>query len=115
MAAAYLTFDDGPDPAWTPAVAQALGRAGVRATFFVVGERAADHPDLVRDLLAAGHEVELHCMHHVRHTGGSAEAIDADMRDGAVLLRELGRRRAATARPAAPPGPRPRASPPRRR
>lgn len=59
-----LTFDDGPDPVHTPKVLDLLGDAGVRATFFVVGERAARAPDLVREMVARGHEVENHTWSH---------------------------------------------------
>ncbi len=55
-----LTFDDGPDPKTTPAVLEALAEHGVRATFFLLHERARKHPDLVRALVASGHEVALH-------------------------------------------------------
>ena len=44
----YLTFDDGPDPRWTPRVLDILARAGATATFFVVGKLARARPDLVR-------------------------------------------------------------------
>jgi len=54
---AALTFEDGPDPRWTPAVLDALAEADVRATFFVVGSRVNQHPDLVRRMVAEGHEV----------------------------------------------------------
>ncbi len=86
----YLTFDDGPDPVWTPAVARELSRAGARATFFVVGEKAAAEPQLVKELSAAGHEVELHCMRHDDHRGMSGEAIDADVREALAVLAEVG-------------------------
>jgi peptidoglycan-N-acetylglucosamine deacetylase len=59
-----LTFDDGPDPLHTPKVLDLLGDAGARATFFVVGERAARAPDLVREIAARGHEVENHTWSH---------------------------------------------------
>ena len=59
-----LTFDDGPDPEWTPAVLDVLARHGVRATFFVVGHQVAAHPDLVRAVIAAGHEVGAHTYNH---------------------------------------------------
>ena len=55
-----LTFDDGPDPKTTPVVLEALAEHGVRATFFLLHERARKHPELVRALVAAGHEVALH-------------------------------------------------------
>lgn len=59
-----LTFDDGPDPQWTPRVLELLAARRVRATFFVVGVRAARSPDLVREMLAAGHELANHSWSH---------------------------------------------------
>ncbi|GHB32060.1 hypothetical protein GCM10010306_026550 [Streptomyces umbrinus] len=59
-----LTFDDGPDPTWTPRVLDVLDRHGVDATFFVVGSAAAREPGLVRELAASGHEVGLHTFTH---------------------------------------------------
>lgn len=61
-----LTFDDGPDPASTPAVLDALREAGARATFFVIVDRVEAHPGLIRRMLAEGHEVEAHAARH-RH------------------------------------------------
>ena len=45
-----LTFDDGPDPTWTPQVLEVLKRHGAKATFFVVGTAAIDHPELLRQI-----------------------------------------------------------------
>lgn len=59
-----LTFDDGPDPETTPRVLEALARHGMRATFFMVGERAARHPDLVARIAAEGHEIGNHSWDH---------------------------------------------------
>jgi peptidoglycan/xylan/chitin deacetylase (PgdA/CDA1 family) len=59
-----LTFDDGPDPAWTPRLLDALGAAGVRGTFFLIGERAERAPGLVRRMIAEGHEVGNHSWSH---------------------------------------------------
>ncbi|HEU4369256.1 MAG TPA: polysaccharide deacetylase family protein [Methylomirabilota bacterium] len=59
-----LTFDDGPDPDWTPRVLDALGEAGVRATFFLLGERAERAPAVVRRMAAAGHEIGNHSWSH---------------------------------------------------
>jgi len=59
-----LTFDDGPDPEWTPRVLDALGAADVRATFFLIGERAARSPAVVRRMAAEGHEVANHSWSH---------------------------------------------------
>ena len=61
---AALTFDDGPDPAWTPKVLDLLAAEGVHATFFVTGEAAAAHPYLVRRIVQDGHEIGLHTWTH---------------------------------------------------
>jgi peptidoglycan/xylan/chitin deacetylase (PgdA/CDA1 family) len=61
-----LSFDDGPDPVATPRVLDILERAGVKATFFVVGEAAAAHPELIARIRAAGHELACHGHRH-RH------------------------------------------------
>ncbi|WP_414657071.1 polysaccharide deacetylase family protein [Deinococcus sp. VB343] len=60
-----LTFDDGPDPATTPAVLDALREAGMQATFFVVAGQARAHPDLIARMLSEGHQVEAHAEKHV--------------------------------------------------
>jgi peptidoglycan/xylan/chitin deacetylase (PgdA/CDA1 family) len=60
-----LTFDDGPHPEFTLRIAEALEQRGVPATFFVVGERAEAHPEIVRSLAAAGHSVQNHSLTHV--------------------------------------------------
>ncbi|MGV8081326.1 MAG: polysaccharide deacetylase family protein [Syntrophales bacterium] len=62
--AVSLTFDDGPDPLVTPRILELLAAAGVPAAFFVTGERAARHPELIRAILEAGHEVGNHSWHH---------------------------------------------------
>jgi cellulose synthase/poly-beta-1,6-N-acetylglucosamine synthase-like glycosyltransferase/peptidoglycan/xylan/chitin deacetylase (PgdA/CDA1 family) len=59
-----LTFDDGPDPTWTPQVLEVLRHHGVSATFFVVGSRVLDHPELVRQEIASGHEIGSHTFTH---------------------------------------------------
>ncbi len=76
--ACTLTFDDGPDPRWTPRVLAELERCGVPATFFVIGERVAYDPEPARSALRAGHDVELHCHRHVRHTELTEAELEAD-------------------------------------
>jgi peptidoglycan-N-acetylglucosamine deacetylase len=83
-----FTFDDGPDPLWTLRVLAELDRCEVPATFFVVGERLADDPRPARAVLEAGHDVELHCQRHVRHTELSEAELEADT---AAALAELER------------------------
>jgi peptidoglycan/xylan/chitin deacetylase (PgdA/CDA1 family) len=59
-----LTFDDGPHPEGTPAVLEVLANAGATATFFLVGEQVERRPGLAAEIVAAGHEVALHCHRH---------------------------------------------------
>lgn len=59
-----LTFDDGPDPEVTPRVLDLLDAHGAKATFFCIGTRAAQHPQLVREIVARGHSVENHSQGH---------------------------------------------------
>lgn len=61
---AALTFDDGPDPASTPELLALLARHGARATFFLVGARAARHPELVAAIAAGGHAIGNHSWDH---------------------------------------------------
>jgi len=84
-----LTFDDGPDPVWTPRVLDALADAGVLATFFVVAPLAERHPGLLRRAADEGHEVALHCNRHVRHDQMSAAEILADTAEALRTLRDL--------------------------
>ncbi|MET9228900.1 bifunctional polysaccharide deacetylase/glycosyltransferase family 2 protein [Lentzea sp. NPDC003310] len=60
-----LTFDDGPDPEWTPKILDVLRRNDVKATFFVTGANAAQHQDVLERVDAEGHEVGLHSFTHV--------------------------------------------------
>jgi peptidoglycan-N-acetylglucosamine deacetylase len=85
-----LTFDDGPDPVWTPSVLAALSGSSLHATFFVIARRAAAHPRLVAAIRAAGHAVELHCHEHVRHTDVDRSAIEEDTRRALATLQALG-------------------------
>jgi peptidoglycan-N-acetylglucosamine deacetylase len=59
-----LTFDDGPHAQGTPAVLEVLARAGVQATFFLVGEQVRRNPALAREIADAGHGIGLHCDRH---------------------------------------------------
>lgn len=59
-----LTFDDGPDPEWTPAILAILRSNGIKATFFVTGENAQEHPDLLKRIVSEGHELGNHSFSH---------------------------------------------------
>lgn len=59
-----LTFDDVPDPRYTPYVLDVLKKHNIKATFFIVGSRARKHPDLVRRIVKEGHVVGNHSFNH---------------------------------------------------
>lgn len=59
-----LTFDDGPDPVWTPRILDILAREQVPATFFVIGANGEMHPDLLRRAVNEGHELGIHTFTH---------------------------------------------------
>jgi peptidoglycan/xylan/chitin deacetylase (PgdA/CDA1 family) len=61
---AALTFDDGPDPRFTPMVLELLERHGARGTFFTIGEHAARHPEILRRMAGAGHAIGNHSWDH---------------------------------------------------
>jgi peptidoglycan-N-acetylglucosamine deacetylase len=61
-----ITIDDGPDPAVTPALLDLLDAQGVRATFFCIAARAAEHPALLREMVRRGHDIQNHSHSH-RH------------------------------------------------
>jgi peptidoglycan/xylan/chitin deacetylase (PgdA/CDA1 family) len=61
---AAFTFDDGPDPVATPEVLATLARHGARATFFVLGDRARQHPDLLDAIIDGGHALGSHGWDH---------------------------------------------------
>lgn len=67
--AVALTFDDGPDPSGTAAVLQTLAAHRARATFFVLVDRAVEHPDVVHEIMAGGHAIGLHADRHASMAG----------------------------------------------
>ena len=85
-----LTFDDGPDPVWTPRVLEALADLGLRASFFVLAPAAVARPDLVAAMQRAGHAVELHSYGHVRPTRQSHAEVESDTRAALAALARVG-------------------------
>jgi peptidoglycan-N-acetylglucosamine deacetylase len=90
--AVALTFDDGPDPFWTPRVLAELRHAGASATFFVEAPRALANPGLIEAMAAAGHEVGLHCVCHRRHSELEDDEVRAEATVGLAVLASLGLR-----------------------
>ena len=73
-----LTFDDGPDPVWTPRLLDLLDRLGVTATFFPISTRAERAPAIIERIRRAGHAVGLHCDEHVRHSQRRRDWVERD-------------------------------------
>ncbi|MEU8436044.1 polysaccharide deacetylase family protein [Streptomyces sp. NPDC029216] len=87
-----LTFDDGPDPRYTPAILDTLGRYGVRAMFFVCGEMATDHRDLLRRMAAEGHVIGNHTWTHPLIPKLGRSALEAEIgRTSEVVEQTVGR------------------------
>lgn len=85
----YLTFDDGPDLTWTPRVIESLALAGVRATFFVLGNLAGGGASLLREAHAAGHTVGSHGFSHRHPWTLSPRRARAEVRDGADAIAQV--------------------------
>lgn len=110
-----ITFDDGPNPAYTPELMRILERYDAHATFFLIGQWAEREPELIRELVAAGHAVGNHTHTHPTMPAKSAATIREELRrcraaveasgvgftqlDGAAMMRPpYGRRRPGTLR-----------------
>ncbi|MFJ4562177.1 glycosyltransferase [Streptomyces caelestis] len=81
-----LTFDDGPDPVWTPKVLDVLRKHDAHAVFFVTGTMASRHPDLVRRMVAEGHEVGLHTFNHPDLSYQSKKRIDWELSQNQLAI-----------------------------
>ncbi|NID14525.1 polysaccharide deacetylase family protein [Luteibacter yeojuensis] len=60
----YLSFDDGPEPGYTPRLLDTLAKHGVKASFFLVGEKIEQHPDIVKRIVDDGHMIGNHSYSH---------------------------------------------------
>jgi cellulose synthase/poly-beta-1,6-N-acetylglucosamine synthase-like glycosyltransferase/peptidoglycan/xylan/chitin deacetylase (PgdA/CDA1 family) len=81
-----LTFDDGPDPTWTPKVLDVLKKYDAHAVFFVTGTMASRHPDLVRRMVEEGHEIGLHTFNHPDLSHQTKRRIDWELSQSQLAL-----------------------------
>jgi peptidoglycan/xylan/chitin deacetylase (PgdA/CDA1 family) len=84
-----LTFDDGPNPAWTPRLLDVLAEHGVRATFFMMGSHAIEEAELVRRVAAAGHVVGNHSWSHPNLARTSAARVREELRRTTETLEQI--------------------------
>ncbi|MBQ0828978.1 polysaccharide deacetylase family protein [Streptomyces tagetis] len=81
-----LTFDDGPDPVWTPRVLDVLKKHDAHAVFFVTGTMASRYPDLVKRMVDEGHEVGLHTFNHPDLSYQSTKRIDWELSQNQLAI-----------------------------
>ena len=74
-----LSFDDGPDPEWTPQILDILKRYDIKASFFMIGANAAAHPELVQRVFAEGHEIGNHSFTHPNMLHASVERVRLEL------------------------------------
>lgn len=86
---AALTFDDGPDPAYTPQILDILERYGAKGTFFVLAKKASKYPSTVRAIQAAGNHVACHGVSHVPHLLLTREGTVREVALAAEILAEI--------------------------
>lgn len=84
-----LTFDDGPDPRYTPRCLEILQAHQIHATFFLVGQRVRRHPDLARQIRAHGHDVGNHTWSHRHHWLLAPRGARDEVREGSRAIREI--------------------------
>jgi cellulose synthase/poly-beta-1,6-N-acetylglucosamine synthase-like glycosyltransferase/peptidoglycan/xylan/chitin deacetylase (PgdA/CDA1 family) len=94
-----LTFDDGPDPVWTPQILDVLRKHNVHATFFAVGSAAIDNPDLVRRIVAEGHEIGVHTLTHADLASATAWRQQLEVQGDQQAIAGLTGRAATLLRP----------------
>ncbi len=83
-----LTFDDGPHPVWTPLILDELDRLGVTASFFVVGELVAEHPELARSIVERGHDIANHTHSHPQMGRLSQRAVRTQLQLASLMIVE---------------------------
>jgi peptidoglycan-N-acetylglucosamine deacetylase len=85
-----LTFDDGPNTAWTPRLLEVLDKHGVKATFFSVGHYAREQPTLLKEVFDAGHAIGNHTYTHVTMPLHTDETIRRELRDTTRAIEDAG-------------------------
>ena len=90
MKSVMLTFDDGPHPDYTPMVLDVLRERGVKAVFFLIGEKAIENPQIVRRIVDEGHLIGIHSLRHTpEFTISSKKLVKRDLVATKNILEEL--------------------------
>ena len=83
-----LTFDDGPNPVFTPQILHVLEHYGVKATFFCIGEQVQRYPDLLQQIQQAGDTIGVHGWDHTDLTKHSSDEIDQQLRSTSMAIQQ---------------------------
>lgn len=84
-----ITFDDGPDPVWTPQLLDGLKERGAKASFFLMGKQAKAHPELVKRMQEEGHLIGNHTYSHIQLNKKNRETFKAELVKTNELLMEI--------------------------
>jgi len=84
-----LTFDDGPDPEFTPTILRVLHDHNVKATFMVMGYNALHHQTILHNTAGAGHEIGNHTMTHINLSRLTESQTRKEMLDGAAAIKSI--------------------------
>ncbi|ACT03992.1 polysaccharide deacetylase family protein [Paenibacillus sp. JDR-2] len=96
--AVAFTFDDGPNPVYTPELLEIFAEAGGKATFYMIGEQIAAHPEVARLVHERGHEIGNHSYTHPNMTELSDEEFESELMRTEELIKQVTGARAATMR-----------------
>jgi peptidoglycan-N-acetylglucosamine deacetylase len=94
-----MTFDDGPDANLTPRLLDILKQRHIRATFFVLGKRVQDHPEILRREIAEGHEIGNHSWDHPPLNKLAEDGLHHQLADTSALLKQVSGRNPTLMRP----------------
>lgn len=94
-----ITFDDGPNPIFTPEIFKILHEANAKATFFMIGEQMEKSPELVKVLSEQGHEIGNHTYHHMNLTELSEEECLKEIKENEEYIQKLTGKKPKVLRP----------------
>ncbi|MDD5618321.1 MAG: polysaccharide deacetylase family protein [Candidatus Omnitrophica bacterium] len=84
-----LTFDDGPSPEWTPKILDELKKAGIKATFFMLGENVARYPEIARRVAEEGHEIENHTYDHRVLIYYKLDELEKEVKEAEAIIKSV--------------------------